>query len=38
MMHTCVRRANGTVRCWGWNYYGQLGTGSTNETAETVMQ
>lgn len=27
--HSCAVMAGGTVRCWGWNQYGQLGDGST---------
>lgn len=23
--HTCVRAADGSARCWGWNQHGQLG-------------
>jgi alpha-tubulin suppressor-like RCC1 family protein len=25
LSHTCARRRDGTVWCWGFNYYGQLG-------------
>ena len=24
--HSLARMADGTVRAWGWNYFGQLGT------------
>jgi alpha-tubulin suppressor-like RCC1 family protein len=28
-VHTCIRRSNGDLLCWGDNRFGQLGTGDT---------
>jgi alpha-tubulin suppressor-like RCC1 family protein len=33
-VHTCAALANGTLRCWGRNNVGQLGTGNTNDIGD----
>jgi alpha-tubulin suppressor-like RCC1 family protein len=30
-VHSCVRKANGSLDCWGDNRFGQLGTGDTSK-------
>ena len=29
--HSCALLTNSAVMCWGWNYYGQLGDGTTTD-------
>lgn len=36
-MHTCAVKEDGTVRCWGFNSAGQLGDGSTRNSASPVL-
>jgi len=36
--HTCALKNNGTVWCWGGNYYGQLGIGSSINNTSTPVQ
>src|SRR5690606_11162553 len=31
-VHACLRVSGGQAYCWGRNYYGQLGVGSTSDT------
>lgn len=35
--HTCGRLTNGTTRCWGYNQYGQVGTGTLGATQVTPL-
>ena len=34
--HACARLADGSVTCWGHNHHGQLGDGSTKDSASPV--
>jgi alpha-tubulin suppressor-like RCC1 family protein len=34
--HSCVRLADNTVKCWGWNANGQLGNGTTTTSPTPV--
>jgi len=35
--HSCAVLDNGTVRCWGFNYEGQLGTGSRDQIGDNEL-
>ena len=32
--HTCVLLDNSSIKCWGYNFYGQLGQGNTNNLGD----
>lgn len=32
--HTCARLEDGAMRCWGWNFEGELGYGHTNQIGD----
>ncbi|MBI4705937.1 MAG: RCC1 repeat-containing protein, partial [Deltaproteobacteria bacterium] len=34
--YTCAVKADGTLWCWGYNYYGQLGDGTTQDKSLPV--
>jgi alpha-tubulin suppressor-like RCC1 family protein len=36
--HTCARKTDGTLWCWGYNAYGQVGAGNTIPTQPTPLQ
>jgi alpha-tubulin suppressor-like RCC1 family protein len=36
--HTCALLDDGTVKCWGWNYTGQLGLGDTSDRGDAPLE
>jgi Alpha-tubulin suppressor and related RCC1 domain-containing proteins len=39
LSHTCALLEDGRIACWGYNYYGQLGDGSTtNRTTPVIVR
>ena len=35
--HSCAVLVGGAIQCWGYNYYGQLGNGSSGDTASSEV-
>ena len=35
--HTCARLGDGTARCWGWNFQGELGDGTRIQRTSPVV-
>jgi alpha-tubulin suppressor-like RCC1 family protein/fibronectin type 3 domain-containing protein len=36
--HSCARLDNGSVKCWGWNLYGQLGLGDKGNRGDGAAE
>jgi alpha-tubulin suppressor-like RCC1 family protein len=36
--HTCARKIDGTIHCWGWGRLGQIGTGTVQDRNDTPAQ
>ena len=36
--HSCALMAAGDVKCWGWNFYGQVGNGTTTTANRTTSR